>query len=104
MKIFTLIFLILATAASATGYFYIDQKIRMGEKKITAGEKQIAQGEKMLRAGRARLAAGKQELAAGKKKYQTAQAIPLSAAAPSSSVIAYDFRMENVRLLQDIAN
>lgn len=89
-KIITLIFIILLAAASATGYFYLNDKIQGGEKKIAEGQKQIKDGEQMLKAGKAKLAAGKQRLSKGKQQYHAASSIPfdqLSQALPEGTVL-----------------
>lgn len=67
-KLFALLFFILMSAASAVGYFYLNEKIKIGEQQLAAGAKRIAEGEKTLSAGKAKLAAGKAKLAAGKRQ------------------------------------
>lgn len=67
-KLFALLFFILMSAASAVGYFYLNEKIKIGEQQLAEGARKISEGEQTLSAGKAKLAAGKAKLAAGKRQ------------------------------------
>jgi exonuclease VII small subunit len=72
-----LIFLVLMAVATASGYFYLTEKIAAGDLKIAAGKKQLADGEKLLAQGKTRLAEGQGSLSQAKGLYHGIKSVPL---------------------------
>lgn len=69
-KLFTLMFTVLLTVASAAGFVYLTVQINAGESLIAEGQELLAEGRGELKRGKARLAEGKQELAEGEKEFR----------------------------------
>jgi hypothetical protein len=72
-----LAFLIVMALGTASGFFYLSEKVAAGRLKIAAGQKQLEDGEKMLAQGKAKLADGQGSLSSAKGVYHDIKSVPL---------------------------
>jgi uncharacterized phage infection (PIP) family protein YhgE len=95
-----LVFLILMAVGTASGYFYLTEKITSGRLKIAAGKQQLEDGQKMLAQGKARLANGQGSLSQAKNIYHDVKSVPLMGLARYLPVTGTVFSIAHSRIAE----